>query len=418
MNQTPIFSHLSPPAFVLAFSLLCSVTTAAETISLTDAVSRAIAKHPSLAVFNSETRLAEAKIISALMPPNPELETEVEDVLGTGDLDGFQSAVYTVGISQLIETAGKRKLRGEVARFGESAQELQYEAAKREIIAETGRRYIRVLAAQSEEANAKADFAIANEAYRAIEQQIEEGRGSSIQSGQALLGRNEAKLGQDTASRHAALARQQLSAMWASAKPDFSSVSGQLSKPKAALPDLDTLVASSADHPAVAMAKAGVTAADTNLTLEERKKVPDLTVGFGFRHEASIDDNAVVFGLSLPLPLFQQNEGGIAEAEATLAKSEALVAEARMKVEMQIAESHMRLSVARSQYELVAGEMLSAAVDHYEAVSEGFKLGRISFLELLESRRALNAVRKQRIETLSQYHSARIALEAITGNSL
>ena len=89
-----------------------------------------------------------------------------------------------------------------------------------------------------------------------------------------------------------------------------------------------------------------------------------------------------------------------------------------MKVEMQIAESHMRLSVARSQYELVAGEMLSAAVDHYEAISEGFKLGRISFLELLEARRALNTVRKQRIDTLSQYHSARIDLEAITGNPL
>jgi cobalt-zinc-cadmium efflux system outer membrane protein len=122
--------------------------------------------------------------------------------------------------------------------------------------------------------------------------------------------------------------------------------------------------------------------------------------------------------MSLPLPLFQQNEGGIAEAEAGIAKSEALVAEARMTIEMQIAEAHTRLLMARSQYELVAGEMLSAAAENYEAVSEGFKLGRISYLELLEARRTLNTVRRQRIETLSQYHSARIDLEAITGASL
>ncbi len=418
MKQTFYFSHLPAPPLALALALLCHAVVAEDSISLTDAVSRAIAQHPSLAVFDADTRLAEAKTISALMPPNPELETEAEDVLGTGELDGFQSAVYTVGISQLIETAGKRKLRGEVARAGETEQELQYETAKREVIAETGRRYIAVLAAQNEEANAEADYSIANEAFLAIQQQIEEGRGSAIQSGQALLGRNEAKFGREAASRRAALARQQLSAMWGKAKPDFSSVTGKLSAPAGSLPDVDTLVARSADHPAVAMAKAGVTAADIQLTLEERKKVPDLTVGVGFRNEAAIDDNAVVFRMSLPLPLFQRNEGGIAEAEAGIAKSEALVAEARMTIEMQIAEAHTRLLMARSQYELVAGEMLPAAAENYEAVSEGFKLGRISYLELLEARRTLNTVRRQRIETLSQYHSARIDLEAISGASL
>lgn len=418
MNQTFSYDPFFPPALLLALALTSLPIKAGETLTLTDAVSRAIAQHPSLAVFDAETRLAEAKTISALMPPNPDLETEVEDVLGTGEFDGFQSAVYNIGISQLIETAGKRKLRGAVARAGESARQLQYEAAKRELIAATGRRYVAVLAAQQAEANAAADFAIANDAYRAIREQIEEGRGSAIQSGQALLGRNEAKLGQETAARHAALARQQLSAMWGKAKPDFTQVAGRLELPAKSPPEVESLLAGCEDHPAIAMAKAGVAAADVQLELEERKKVPDLTVGLGFRHEASVEDNAVVFGLSLPLPLFHRNEGGIAEADADLARQQALVAEARMRVEMQIAEAHARLLLARSQYELVAGEMLSDASEHYEAVAEGFKLGRISYLELLEGRRALNTVRKQRIETLSQYHSARVDLEAITGTPL
>ncbi len=417
MYQTPILSFLRPPILAFSLGLLGPAVAYADPLSLAEAVSRAIASHPSLAVFNAETRLAEAKTISALMRPNPDLETELEDALGTGELDGFQSAVYNVGISQLIETVGKRKLRGEVARAGKTAQELQYEAAKREIIAETGRRFIAVLAAQHEADNAEADFTIANDAYRAIQEQIEEGRGSSIQSGQALLGRNEAKLGQETAARHAALARQQLSAMWGKARPDFGGVTGTLRSPAGSPPDLDSLVASSGEHPAVAMAKAGVNAADLQLALEQRKRIPDVTVGLSFRHEASIDDNAAVIGFSLPLPFFHRNEGGIAEAEASRAKGEALVAQARMNVEMRIAEAHTRLLLARSQHELVAGEMLSAAADHYNAVSEGFKLGRISYLELLEARRALNAVRKQRIETLSQYHSARVDLEAITGTS-
>ncbi|MCB1088727.1 MAG: TolC family protein, partial [Verrucomicrobiae bacterium] len=49
---------------------------------------------------------------------------------------------------------------------------------------------------------------------------------------------------------------------------------------------------------------------------------------------------------------------------------------------------------------------------------EGYRLGRISYLDLLEARRALTAVRAQRIEALSAYHEARVEIETLTGKSL
>jgi outer membrane protein TolC len=69
-------------------------------------------------------------------------------------------------------------------------------------------------------------------------------------------------------------------------------------------------------------------------------------------------------------------------------------------------------------YDLVQGEMLPAASKQYETLSEGFSLGRIKYLEMLEGRRSLNSVRKQRVEALSAYHTARVELEAITGRKL
>lgn len=405
-------------AVTLSLHVLPGECRGADSITLLDAVSRALEKNPALAVYGAETRIADARIISALARPNPELETEVEDVLGSGDYDGFHSAVYNVGVSQLIETGKKRKLRGVVAEAEQSAQALGYEVVRREIIAETGKRYVAVLASQNAEANAEADFKTASEAYAAIKEQIKGGRGTAIDSGQALLGKNEAKIARESARLESTLARQQLSAMWAEAKPSFTSVVGNLAGPGSAIPDMEDLRGTIDSHPLVARAEAGVSAADSQLTLEEKKKIPDVSVGVGYRRDSAVDDNALVMGFSLPLPLFNKNEGGIAEAKATIARNEALVAQARIQVEMLIASARARLVAARMEYELISGDMLSGAADQYRTVSEGFSLGRIKYLELLEARRALNSVRKQRLDALAKYHSARVDLEAITGSKL
>lgn len=389
-----------------------------DSITLPEAVSRALKKNPALAVYSAETRIADARIISALARPNPELETEVEDVLGSGEYDGFRSAVYNVGVSQLIETGKKRRLRGAVAEAEQNAQALEYDIARREIIAETGKRYVAVLASQNAEANAEADYKTASEAYAAIKEQIKGGRGTAIDSGQALLGKNEAKIARESARLESNLARQQLSAMWAEAKPSFDSVVGNLPGPGSEVPEMENLCETIDSHPLVARAEAGVSAAGSQLTLEEKKKIPDVSVGVGYRRDSAVDDNALVMGFSLPLPLFNKNEGGIAEAKATIERNEALVAQARIQVEMLIATARARLVSARMEYELISGEMLSGAADQYQTVSEGGSLGRIQYLELLEARRALNAVRKQRLEALAKYHSARVDLEAITGSKL
>ncbi len=403
---------------VVLFSAPCLNASADETLTLAVAVARALEKHPSMAVFDAEKRAAEARVISALEKPNPELETEVEDVLGTGPYQNVDSAVYNVGVSQLIETGHKRQLRGEVAKAELVTRDLRYDLARRELIAATGKRYVEVLAAQSEQANAAANRRIASDAHAAIVQQIEGGRGSAVDSGQALLGKNEAELAYQAAAQKSRLARQQLSAMWSDSTPDFSRVSGSLSAPAGSIPDITSLNASVSEHPAVALGNAGIVVATAELSLEEKKRLPDLTVGLGYRRDSSIDDNAVVLSVSLPLPLFSNNEGGIAEARAGIERSEALVSQARTQIVLRIADANTRLHAAKAEYQLVSGEMLSAAETHHSTLSEGFALGRIQYLELLEARRSLIAVKKQKLDALAKYHSARVDIEALTGRKL
>ena len=57
------------------------------------------------------------------------------------------------------------------------------------------------------------------------------------------------------------------------------------------------------------------------LKLEKSRAIPDLTAGLGYRRLSGSDDNALVGGISIPLPLFNRNQGNIREAEYRLARA-------------------------------------------------------------------------------------------------
>ena len=195
-------------------------------------------------------------------------------------------------------------------------------------------------------------------------------------------------------------------------------MTGNLATPSGKIPSLESLSSGISSHPTVESAAAGVSSANAKLSLEERKRRPDVTAGVGYRRDSTVDDNAVVLGFSFPLPLFNRNEGGIAEATASIEQKQAMVAQAEAQLKLRIAAARAQLSAAKMAYDLVQNEMLPAAAKQYSTLSEGFSLGRIKYLEMLEGRRALNSVKKQRVEALSDYHSARVELETITGQKL
>ncbi|MBP6600622.1 MAG: TolC family protein [Verrucomicrobiales bacterium] len=416
----PKITRVDLSGFALTSFLLLSVSSltgedSENGITLAESTAKAIQSHPSLKPYDAERRGSDARIISALTAPNPELEVEVEDVLGDGVYERFGSAVYNVGISQLLELGGKRLLRGEVAEREREVEILRYEVAKREVIRETAVRFVAVQGAQMAEANAVRNLEISRENLTVVTKLSEGGRGSKVDVGQSEIGAKEAKIQLDTAQRMTAMARQRLASMWGDVKPRFDSVAGSLSRPPATVPELDSLEEGLAYHPLVAMAEAAVRVASQRLTLEEKKKTPDMNVGVGYRRDSSIDDNAVVLGFSLPLPLRNRNEGGIAEAQAGIALEEAKGEQVRSELRMTLGEEWARLVGAHSTYQLISNDMIPAAREQYKAVNESFQLSRMSYLELLEARRSLTAAQKQGIDALREYYEARIAIEVLTG---
>ena len=68
---------------------------------LSATVSLAVLRNPQLATFDSGIRAADARILQSKLWPNPDLEGEIENVGGSGDFSGAESAESTLFISQL-----------------------------------------------------------------------------------------------------------------------------------------------------------------------------------------------------------------------------------------------------------------------------------------------------------------------------
>ncbi len=83
----------------------------------------------------------------------------------------------------------------------------------------------------------------------------------------------------------------------------------------------------------------------TSGSLHERKRaIPDVTGSLGVRQLEREGANALVVGVSVPLPLFDSNRGNIAAARAEVAG-----AEARAEVARTEAEAELRGAIARAE---------------------------------------------------------------------
>lgn len=118
-------------------------------ISLREAVQRAIIADPRLKLNATLAEAAEGQIEQANTKPNPVFRAEAEDFMGTGSISNVQGLEITVGMSQVIETADKRKKRTSLARAQRTAVDWERESLLAEVQASVHSAFVDVLLAQT-----------------------------------------------------------------------------------------------------------------------------------------------------------------------------------------------------------------------------------------------------------------------------
>jgi len=95
-----------------ACSLNSPAVLAAESpLTLSDAMSRAMAQNPLLKVFDLRLDGLQGRRVTADLNPALEAGAEIENFLGTGDVRGLAGAELTLTLSSTLELGGQRQAR-------------------------------------------------------------------------------------------------------------------------------------------------------------------------------------------------------------------------------------------------------------------------------------------------------------------
>lgn len=353
---------------------------------------------------------ADARAQQARAIANPSLSWETENIQGSGPYRGFGNAETTVSVTQPLELFGQRSARIGAARADALATGLRSEQMRWRAAGRLAQVYSDAEAASRRYDLAAEALALSEQDARAVALLVEAGREATLRGIQARSETDAARaqLEEARAVRDAAFAR--LSAI-AMLDAPVETLGASL---------LDTAPASHAldasDPLAVRIAQAEVDAAGQRLTVEQRRARPDLSASMGMRRFRETGDDAFTIGLSVSVPLFDRNRGGVRAAYA-----DQRAAEARLTAQQQearadrlAAEATLSASMARVR---AADSGVGAAEEAYRMARVGFDAGRLSQLELRSTRASLISARNAAVEARLARVRAEIDLAGLEGRA-
>lgn len=386
-------------------------------LTLRDALRLALLRNPELKVYSLEIRAREAQALQASLWPNPEVEVEVENFGGRGATRGMQAAESTLLLSQLIELGGKRKKRTDVARFEGQLAAWDYEAQKLAVFTRVLQAYVDVLAAQEKVALQEELLEVGEKFLETIRQRVKAGRTSPAEAYRAEVELEFTRVELKKARQELRAARKRLVSLWGAREARFEKVAGNLEQLKP-VPPLARLEALLEQNPELARWATERRLQQTVVALEKANRIPDPSIGLGYRQLNDEADQAFVVGLSLPLPVFDRNQGGIQEALLRQKQVEWNEKAVRTALSAELAEVYSNLTAARNEVEALRERILPGAQEAYNVIREGYQMGKFGFLDVLDAQRTLFEVRSRYIEALAEYHKQVAELERLVGQDI
>jgi len=387
------------------------------TITLRDAVTRALVNNPKLKAFSLDIRAAEARKLQAGLLPNPEIDVEVEEFGGTGGLAGFDSSQTSIQIGQLIELADKRSRRTHLATIEKNLAELDFKSKRLDVMSDVATAFIDVLAAQEQLSLSKELVDLSEKAYSTVAERVRAGQDSPVEETKAKIAFSNTRIEFERAGKELVSARYQLAAAWGSSNPAFEKVSGGFYEMSPA-PSLEELADMISQNPDIARWPAEKERRRAALELEKANAASDIKLGGGIQYFDEGDDSAFILGLSIPMPLFNRNQGNIQEAMYMLAKTEEQRKAVETDLRAGLAEASTKLSSSFSEITIIKNDVLPLARSAFDAAGQGYREGKFEYLVVLDAQRTFFEVRERYIEALAGYHKARADVERLIGRDI
>ena len=380
----------------------------ASTLTLEQALKTAFAGNPDLAAAQWEIGIAEGDRKQAGLIPNPEVSWEAEDTRR-------ESRTTTVMLSQPIELGGKRGARIDVASRAQDAAGIELENKRNALRADVILAFNSAQTAQQRLQLSRQSLLLAENGLRVVKGQIDAGKSSPVEGTRAQVQLSEVRLELSRAERDQANAYQQLAQVMGAPLPTSTAVQA-VTNSMPNVPPPARLLARLNETAELRLAKLQIDKREASLGLERSQRIPDLTVSVGSQYSETDRERVNVVGLSMPIPLFNRNQGNILAAARRSDQARDLRNATELRLRTEIQTTLDQWQTANDEIKAFNQTILPAAQSAVDSATRGFEMGKFGFLDVLDAQRTLISARSQYIQAVSEATDARVRIERIFGD--
>ncbi len=387
----------------------------AQTLTLDRALELAEQNSPRLKTALAELERARSGIQTASAYPNPEIEASTGGVRAR--VPGVASGNgVTVSIGQPIDLPSQRTPRIRAAQAGFDGARLALLEARMRLRADVKQAYYLIMRRKAEH-----DLLLDNQR---LLQQTRDRIALSVNVGERAkfeLVRIEAELANATNQAASAGLRvlqavAQLRPLMGVNLPAETMVTREL-RDSVGEASYDALFVQMMErYPGMRRAQAAVDQAQNRLESERALKVPRPTLFAGIDREP--EQQRALFGVSIPIPVWNQRQGPIGEALASFQQATSLAEETRLGLRGELEVAYNRLLVARQQITAYEGGLLRQAESALRVAEAAFRFGERGFLEVLDAQRVLRGVRTDFLNARFDRQAAIVEIERLTARDI
>ncbi len=396
-----------------------------DSLTLSDALALAAARNPSFAAARDAIEAAQGARAEAARRPNPALTLESQAFESNRpqfpDTGGRE---FSVRFDQELELGGRRGLRIAAADATVRAAEGQARNRLRQLELEVKRAYLQAVLATADRVVAQTSLDEIDRVLGVSRARFQQGEISGAELRRLQVER--LRFVDDVFAAELALRNARSALLALIGAPDLGQPVAVVELLAPTGPPTGTpvqpialagpaLVARAlAARADVAAARQEVVRTETETRLQRALRSPAPTVGGGYKRDFS--GSAVMFGVTIPVPLFNSlNAGSVARAEAEQRRAANEAAATELVVRLDVQQAANALTINQERVAYIEREYLTPARESRDIAAAAYRIGAADLIDFLDAQRALRDTARTYNRALYESRVSVFELEAAVG---
>jgi cobalt-zinc-cadmium efflux system outer membrane protein len=208
-----------------------------------------------------------------------------------------------------------------------------------------------------------------------------------------------------------------MAALFGENKLSFSVISGELVSARP-LPPVEKLTGLLENNPKLARWATERAYRNSILKLANASRIMDPIISAGFKNIQDTGDIAFSVGVSIPLPVFNRNEGSILKATESITQSNWEESSVRTQLQSELESAYILLIQLEDEILGYEKKLIPESELAYDIVSKDYTQGKFGFLEVLDAERMLFDIKHYYLDLLLEYNLAIAYVEILINEKL